>query len=175
MHSCLVAIAAAAAVTFLPTPWTKQASAQDWFPGQEILVDCPTWQWEPSPIPGIFYELCFDTVEFCTSAQIGDAICIPSLGVHDVWVTAIEVENGQASYYDGDIVTISRSRSADFSGDGAVGFPDMGIFVNVFGQTGQFQADLDGNGTVGFPDFELFVRDFGKCVNESGTVYESCR
>jgi hypothetical protein len=56
--------------------------------------------------------------------------------------------------------------SADFDGDGTVGFGDFLSFAAHFGKaTGEegFDArfDLDGDGTVGFSDFLRFAQDFG--------------
>jgi hypothetical protein len=173
MHSWFASITAIAAVGLLPISWATNVDAATWFDGQEILVECPVWEWEASPISGIEYELCFDDVDTCTVAEIGDSVCIPSLGVHDVWVTAILYQGSEPIYYDGDIVPISRQRSADFTGDGVVGFPDFGRFSAFFGETSG-PGDLDGDGVVGFPDFGRFTNAFGKCVNAAGTVYEPC-
>jgi len=173
MHSRFVSISAIAGISLLPIFWQTHASATDWFGGQEILVECPIWEWEASPISGIEYELCFDDIDHCTEAAIGDSVCIPSLGAHDVWVTAIGHLNGETVYYDGDIVPIDRVKTADFSGDGMVGFDDYFRFTKLFGG-GSGPGDLDGDGIVGFLDYSIFAGAFGKCTNESGTIYEVC-
>lgn len=173
MHSRFVPITAVAAISLLPIFWNTNANALSWFDGQEILIECPIWEWEASSISGIEYELCFDDVDHCTLAVIGDSVCIPSLGVHDVWVTAIDNQNGEPIYYDGDIVSVARLKSADFTGDGVVGFEDFGRFNILFGG-GSGPGDLDGDGVVGFLDFGQFSDAFGKCVNAAGTVYERC-
>jgi hypothetical protein len=173
MHSRFVSISALAVINLLPIFWGTNANAENWLDGQEVLIECPAWQWEASQIPGVQYELCFDDVDHCTVAQIGDSVCIPSYGVHDVWVTAIDYQSGQPTYYDGDIVQAARYGNADFTGNGMVGFEDFGVFARLFGEESG-PGDLDGDGSVRFPDFSYFVRDFGKCVNASGTVYESC-
>jgi hypothetical protein len=173
MHSRYVPISAIAAIGFLPLFWMTHANAGDWFDGQEILIECPVWEWEPSQISGIEYEICFDDIDHCTLAEIGDPACIPSFGEYDVWITAVDYQSGESIYYDGDIVSIERYGSADFTGDGAVGFDDFGQFSQLFGG-GSGPGDLDGDGIVGFLDFAQFSRSFGKCVNESGTVYEPC-
>jgi len=173
MHSRFVSITAIVVISFLPIFWQTNANAADWFDGQEILIECPVWEWEPSPISGVEYELCFDDIDHCTVAAIGDLVCIPFLGVHDVWVTAIDYQSGEPIYYDGDIVPIERVKNADFTGNGIVGFEDFGRFTQFFGG-GSGPGDLDGDGVVGFLDFSNFARAFGKCVNESGTVYNSC-
>jgi hypothetical protein len=173
MHSRLLSISALAVINLLPIFWETNASATDWFDGQEVLIDCPVWEWEPSQISGVEYELCFDDIDHCTVAQIGDAVCIPSYGTHDVWVTAIDYQSGEPIYYDGDIVPVMLCGNADFTGDGSVGFEDFGRFSQFFGgESGP--GDLDGDGVVGFQDFSHFVHDFGKCVNASGTIYEPC-
>jgi hypothetical protein len=56
--------------------------------------------------------------------------------------------------------------SADFDGDGTVGFEDFLSFAAQFGKaTGEegFDArfDLDGDGSVVFSDFLRFAQDFG--------------
>jgi hypothetical protein len=142
--------------------------------GQEILVECPVWRWEPSPILGVDYELCFDNIDHCTVAEIGDSVCIPSLGAHDVWVTAIDYQSGGSIYYDGDIVSVERLKSADYTGDGIIGMADMGLFLQYFGGEDGGPGDLNGDGVVGILDFSQFKSAYGKCVNESGTLYEPC-
>ena len=174
MHSKFVSISAIAAISFLPIFSSTNASANDWPNGQEILIECPIWEWEPSPIPVVEYELCFDDIDHCVLAEIGDSVCIPSLGAHDVWVTAIAYQDGEPIYYDGDIVPIARMRSADFDEDSVVGFLDLGSFIQQFGEENNNPTDLDGDGIVGFLDFSHFSRAFGKCVNDSGTVYTEC-
>jgi len=59
--------------------------------------------------------------------------------------------------------------SADFDGDGQVGFSDFLLFAAAFGsQQGQpaydVKFDLDSSGDVGFPDFLTFAAAFGKPV-----------
>jgi hypothetical protein len=173
MHSRFVSISAIMGISLLPIFWQTNANAANWFDGQEILIECPVWEWEPSPIYGIEYELCFDDIDHCTVASIGDSVCIPSLGAHDVWVTAIDYQSGDPVYYDGDIVRIERVKNADFSGDGMVGFADFGFFSAFYGSSGG-PADFDEDGIVGFVDFSRFCSAYGKCVNESDTIYNSC-
>jgi hypothetical protein len=173
MHSRFVSISAIAVISFLPILSKTNVNAADWFDGQEILIECPVWEWEPSPISGIEYELCFDDIDHCTVAAIGDSVCIPSLGVHDVWVTAIDYRSGEPVYYDGDIVQIERVKNADFSEDGMVGFADFGFFSAFYGGSGG-PADFDEDGIVGFADFSGFCSAYGKCVNESDTTYNLC-
>jgi hypothetical protein len=174
MHSRLLSFTAIAALSFAPFAPNGDARAADPFAGQEVLVECPSWEWAPSQIPGVSYEICFNDIEHCAEAAIGDAVCIPSLGDHDVWVTAIDVQNGEPVYYDGDVVSIQREVSSDFTGDGVVGFTDMSFLVSVYGDTGSSPADLDQDGIVGFLDFSVFATAYGKCVNASGTIYERC-
>ncbi|MBW1845281.1 MAG: hypothetical protein JRJ05_13130 [Deltaproteobacteria bacterium] len=174
MHSKFVSISAIAAISFLPIFSSTNASAFDWPNGQEILIECPVWEWEPSPIDVVEYELCFDDIDHCVVADIGESVCIPNLGAHDVWVTAIDYQDGEPIYYDGDIVPVARVMSADFDGDSVVGFSDLGLFIQKFGEVYNSSADLDGDGSVGFMDFSHFSRAFGKCINDSGTVYTEC-
>ena len=174
MHSRFVSITAIAVVSFFPIFWKTNVNAADWFDGQEILIECPVWEWEPSPISGIEYELCFDDIDHCVAAAIGDSVCIPSLGNHDVWVTAIDYQGVDPVYYDGDIVPVLRVVSGDFNGDGIVGFLDFGSFSGFFGDGSGSPADFDGDGVVGFLDFGEFSSAYGKCVNESDTTYQVC-
>jgi len=174
MQLRFVSITAIAVISFLPILLKTNANAADWFDGQEILIECPVWEWEPSPIFGVEYELCFDNIDYCTVAEIGDSVCIPSLGVHDVWVTAIDYQSGEPIYYDGDIVPVERVKTADFTGDGVVGITDMGLFVQYFGGENGGPGDFNGDGVVGILDFAQFKRAYGKCVNASGTLYEPC-
>jgi len=174
MHLRLGSIPAIAAISLLPIFSSTHASAIDWPNGQEILIECPIWEWEPSPIGAVEYELCFDDIDHCVLAEIGSSVCIPSLGTHDVWVTAIEYKDGEPIYYDGDIVPIARVASSDFDGNGVVGFVDYGHFAKSFGSTNGGSADLDGDGIVGILDFSQFATAYGKCVNDSGTVYTEC-
>ncbi len=174
MHSRFVSITAIAVISLAPISWQTDSRAAVWSGGQEVLIECPSWEWEPSQIPGVLYEICFDDIEHCSEADIGDSVCIPSLGYHDVWVTAIDYQGNEPIYYDGDIVAIERVTSADFSGNGSVGFSDLSFFSNSYGALGENPADLDGDGVVGIQDFGKFSQAFGKCVNPSGTVYEPC-
>jgi hypothetical protein len=154
--------------------WNAQSNAADWFDGQEILIECPIWRWEASPIFGAEYELCFDDINHCTVAEIGDSVCIPSLGIHDIWITAIEHLSGEPIHYDGDIVRVERVNNADFSGDGVVGIEDLGLFAQFFGGESGGPGDLNEDGVVGILDFSQFKRAYGKCLNESKTLYEPC-
>jgi hypothetical protein len=158
----------------LPIFWQTNANATNWFDGQEILIECPVWRWEPSPILGVEYELCFDDIDHCTVANIGDSVCIPSMGVHDVWVTAIDDQSGEPIHYDGDIVPVEWKNSADFTGDGVVGAPDFGLFNLYYGEINGGPGDLDGDGVVGVVDFGLFQHAYGKCTDASGALYEPC-
>jgi len=180
VHSRFVSISAIAVISFSSIFWKTDANAIDWPNGQEILVECPVWEWEPSKIPDVEYEICFDDIQGCTAAKIGDKVCIPEhsgrikLGFHDVWITAIDYQAGETTYYDGDIVPIARINSADFDGDGVVAFADFGRFTKFFGDGKKSPGDLNGDGVVGISDLSHFARAFGKCVNASKTLYEQC-
>ena len=61
-------------------------------------------------------------------------------------------------------------RSADFDGDGNVGFPDFLLFADVYGLSRgdagfDERFDLDDNGTIGFSDFLIFGESYGKSSN----------
>ena len=146
MHSRILILGVIAAVGLADVCWPRTARAAEWFDGQEVLIDCPRWSWEASQLSGIVYELCFDDFDQCTVADIGDAVCIPGLGEHDVWVTAIDYQGADPVYYDGEIASISRVRSSDFDGDALVGFADLFHFLDAL----------------------------TKCVSETGSLYEAC-
>ncbi len=180
MHSRLVSISAIAVISFSSIFWKAEANAIDGPDGQDVLIECPVWEWEPSQIPNVEYEICFDDIQGCTTARIGDEVCIPDhsgrtkLGFHDVWITAIDYQGGEPIYYDGDIVSIARVNSADYDGDGVVEIADFGKFTKFFGRGNKSPGDLDGDGIVGISDLPHFTRAFGKCVNASKTLYEPC-
>jgi hypothetical protein len=181
MHSKFASTAAIAALGLLPILWMTSAGAITWFDGQEILVECPVWNWTPSPIPGVEYQLCFDDADHCVPAAIGDSVCIPALGVHDAWVSAIDNRSGEPIYYDGDTVSIVREISADFNRDGVVDDSDwslfaafFGVVIRGFGGANANPVDLDGDGIAGFTDAAAFTRALGKCVNARRTLYRPC-
>ncbi len=174
MPSRSVAISATAVIALVPFFCNLKSNAAEWFDGQEVLVECPIWSWAPSSIPGVDYEICFDDVDHCASAEIGGAVCIPSLGVHDVWVTAIDRRGDAPVHYDGDIVVIERLKTADFTGDGVVGIEDVGRFFQFFQLGYGPSGDFDEDGVIGILDFAQFSRAYGKCVDASGSLYERC-
>jgi Ca2+-binding EF-hand superfamily protein len=53
----------------------------------------------------------------------------------------------------------SGDLSADFDGDGSVGFADFLNFAQAFGTTNA-TYDLDGDGVVGFGDFIILAAQF---------------
>ena len=74
---------------------------------------------------------------------------------------------------DGARVTVQGSvePSADFNGDGEIGFADFILFAGKFGTKqgdANFDAafDLNGNGSVDFPDFITFAGKFGTKTNK---------
>ena len=174
MHSRILMIGVTATLGVACVLWPKTASATEWFDGQEVLVDCPSWHWEASRIPGIAYELCFDDVDHCTVADIGDAVCVPGLGEHDVWVTAIDYQGSDPVYYDGETASILRVRSSDFTGNGLVEISDLFIWLDALGLTGESSEDLDEDGVVALGDLWIFLDAFTKCVSETGQLYEAC-
>ena len=77
---------------------------------------------------------------------------------------------------DGEITTEITLRfiqpTADFDGDGTVGFADFLAFAGQFGARrgdGRYQAkyDLSSNGNIDFADFLLFVNSYGQSVPTS--------
>jgi hypothetical protein len=57
------------------------------------------------------------------------------------------------------------TKSADFDGDGKVGFDDFFLFAAAFGQSAtgdNAKYDLDGSGKIDFDDFFLFAGKFGR-------------
>ncbi|MDA0709303.1 MAG: cohesin domain-containing protein, partial [bacterium] len=67
---------------------------------------------------------------------------------------------------------VSTDRSADFDGDGEVGFTDFIQFAQAFGaRDGEAkynaQMDLDSSGDIGFTDFIQFAGAFGKPIGSA--------
>ena len=63
--------------------------------------------------------------------------------------------------------TDPEEKTADFDGDGTVGFDDFFLFADAFGQsaTGDLaRFDLSGDTQIGFDDFFLFADAFGRPV-----------
>ena len=174
MHSRILTIGVVATFGVTVVCWPKTASSVEWYDGQEVLVECPSWYWEASQIPGVVYELCFDDIDHCTVADIGDALCIPGLGVHDIWVTAIDYQGADPVYYDGESTPIHRVRSSDFNNSGLVDLVDLFIFLPRIGATGESGEDLDGNGVVDLGDLFILIDAIRKCVSETGNLYEAC-
>jgi hypothetical protein len=175
MVSRILMVALIATFSVVSASGPKPASAAE--PESDrisVLAKCPTWFWQASPIPNVGYELCFDDVDHCTPAEIGDSVCIPSLGDHDVWVTAIDGQSATPIYYDGDVAPIQRVRDADFDQSGLVGFPDIFVFLNELGKTGFNRSDLNGDRVVNLADFFVLLDGFGRCINEAGSLYEAC-
>ena len=71
------------------------------------------------------------------------------------------------------VIRFNATLSADFDGDGTVGFSDFLAFAGSFGASrgdSRYEArfDLDGSGSVGFSDFLVFAGAFGSQVPPSG-------
>ena len=174
MHSRILTISVIASLGVTTVCWPESASTDEWNDPQEVLVECPTWNWEASQISGVVYELCFDDIDQCTVAEIGDAVCVPGLGAHDVWVTAIDNQGADPVYYDGEVASIDRVRSADFDGDNEVGIRDLFRFLDMYEMIGEVSEDLDESGVVNFLDLLIFLDAYGKCVNEAENLYVAC-
>jgi hypothetical protein len=165
--------------------WPKTAGAAESDP-QVVLVECPVWNWESSDIPGVGYELCFDDIDHCTTTGAGDSVCIPGMGVYDVWVTAIDYRSGTPVYYDSDVAPITRTLSADFNGNGRVGFLDLIAFIYEMtapepeghpkskGPTEPSFGDMNGDDILSIGDLLLVLNAFGSCVSSTGYLYEAC-
>ena len=64
------------------------------------------------------------------------------------------------------VISFNATPSADFDGDGTVGFPDFLALAGSFGSSrgdARYEArfDLDGDGSVAFSDFLIFAGAFG--------------
>ena len=71
------------------------------------------------------------------------------------------------------VIRFNATPSADFDGDGTVGFSDFLAFAGSFGASrgdARYEArfDLNGDGSVGFSDFLVFAGAFGSQVPPSG-------
>ena len=174
MHLRILTIGVVATFCVAELFWAQAASAAGADAPQVVLVECPNWYWGASEMSGLRYELCFDDIDHCAAASIGDQVCIPSLGQHDVWVTAIDDQGADPVYYDGDIASIERIRSADVSGDGLVALWDLVLMVQLLGETGDYVEDLDADGRVTMFDIFAFIPAIGKCISSTGFLYEEC-
>lgn len=63
-------------------------------------------------------------------------------------------------------VQVAAAGTADFDGDGSIGFSDFLVFAAHFGKTSEEadfdpRFDLDSDGMIGFTDFLAFVSQFG--------------
>ena len=70
-------------------------------------------------------------------------------------------------------ISFNAAPSADFDGDGTVGFSDFLTFAGAFGSIRgdsryEAQFDLDGDGSVAFSDFLIFAGAFGSVVPRPG-------
>ena len=102
----------------------------------------------------------FETVADVTGREF-------SIGIESV--TLAENSASQDELTTASAITFNATPSADFDGDGTVGFSDFIAFASKFGtQRGDaaFDArfDLDGDGEAGFSDFIAFARQFGTTV-----------
>jgi len=174
VHSRILTIVVVATFCVAESFWPKTASAAEVDDPQDVLVECPNWHWVASEIPGVSYELCFDDIDHCTAASLGDQVCIPDLGRHDVWVTAIDDRGADPVYYDGEFASINRIRSADISGNGRISLLDLLLLLSVLGETGDYAQDLNADGMVSMFDIFIIIENFGRCISSTGSLYEAC-
>jgi hypothetical protein len=96
------------------------------------------------------------------------------LGRHDVWVTAIDYQGADPVYYDGELASINRVRSADISGNGEISILDLLYVISVLGETGDYTQDLNADGMVNMFDIFIIIENFGRCISSTGSLYEAC-
>jgi len=78
-------------------------------------------------------------------------------GDHEITIVAIEPSG--RSLVQTETVTFGDPCPADFNGDGAASFPDVGLFLSAFA-SGDPAADFNGDGATSFPDVGLFLSAF---------------
>jgi hypothetical protein len=90
-------------------------------------------------------------------------------GVADQSDNCSEVPNAAQDDTDGD--GCGNACDADYDQNGAVGFPDFGIFLQCFGTADelcQHVEPIGGGRLVGFPDFGFFSANFSSVPGPSG-------
>ena len=108
-----------------------------------------------------------DTIGYTVSGDTLSLIQDVPLGEFATLVGSIDPDGGSPIAVLHLLRVSSGNGSADFDGDGSVGFPDFLVFAQNFGTTSAdpgFDArfDLDTDGVVGFTDFLVFVNQFGR-------------
>jgi len=78
-------------------------------------------------------------------------------GSHEITLVAIEPSG--RTHVQTETVTFGDPCPADFNGDGAASFPDVGLFLGAFA-AGDPAADFNGDGVTSFPDVGLFLSAF---------------
>ena len=136
--------------------------------------------------PGPYYPSDPSSVEVM-AASFGGKIAAPSAKLGTVrFSVADTLQRGQLQlryarirrsgkfevFADPVVLSFSKQggQTADFDGDGTVGFSDFVQFAGVFGSSRgdvgyDARYDLDGNGSVGFSDFLIFAGSFGTLVS----------
>ena len=106
-----------------------------------------------------------DTLGFTVSGDTLSLIQEVPLGDFSTLAASIDPDGGPplAVLY---LHRVQAAGTADFDGDGSVGFSDFLVFAAHFGKTSEdvdFEPrfDLDSDGMVGFTDFLAFVSQFG--------------
>ena len=130
----------------------------------------------------VFYEEIIPLVVPAESAGLAQFLLLGLASIQEALDALIEAREvfgiGRYSIENDDLVVIHEETSvrytrvsdtltADFDGDGTVGFPDFLQFAAQFGLSqgdGGYDArfDLDGDGGVGFSDFLIFASSFGR-------------
>ena len=105
----------------------------------------------------------FETVADVTGREF-------SIGIESV--TLAESSTSQDELTTASAITFNATPSADFDGNGIVGFSDFLAFAGSFGTSqadSRYEArfDLDGSGSVDFSDFLIFAGAFGSRVSPS--------
>jgi len=108
-----------------------------------------------------------DTLGFTVSADTLSLIQKVPLGDFSSLASSIDPDGGSPLA----VLHLHRVRAAtagtaDFDGDGSVGFSDFLVFAANFGKRSEDadfdpRFDLDSDGMVGFTDFLLFISQFG--------------
>lgn len=133
--------------------------------------------------PGHYYPSADSSSVEVTAASFGGKIAQPSANLGTIkFAVADAFQSGQIrlsyarirrsgnfeGFADPVVLEFSKQdrRTADFDGDGTVGFADFVQFAGAFGLSRgdagyDARYDLDGNGMIGFSDFVIFAGSFG--------------
>jgi len=101
------------------------------------------------------YEFSLDSIFAAPSSQVRVRFLAADTGTPSVVEAAVDALRIESRTCEDP----APECAADFSGNGATDFPDVGMFLAAF-STGDLAADFSGNGAADFPDVGLFLAAF---------------